>query len=107
MSTPLALFSTEYFEELAPLRCEGPVLDEPMGHGLTAIARRAVRAAARAALHEVLGRAQGQAPSVSQPRGLRIARCGHSISGQGTPCTCQAQELASSGPGFPQAVSFG
>lgn len=50
----------------AVLGSEGPVLDEPMGDGVPAIARRAVREAARAALHEVLRRNR---PEVARPTG--------------------------------------
>ena len=59
MSTPPSshLFSTEYLEQLAPLLS---------GSGLTAIARRAVREAARAALHEVLRRAEGNRAEVAR-----------------------------------------
>ena len=55
------------------LGSEGSVVDEPMGDGLTAIARHAVREAARAALHEVLRRAQGNRarwPDLLEPKAV-------------------------------------
>ena len=61
------------------LGSEGPVLDEPMGDGVTAIARRAVREAARAVLHEVLRRAQGNRAEVARPTGAEDGARGETI----------------------------